>query len=156
MRSPAENTLAELAALVAGAGSVGERADAACQVLADAMGFERAWLVRKDGNVLRTLGGLAMVLADPRHPPLPIDVGVVGRCARERVTLRIDDVMTSPDYHAATALTRSELAVPILDGDEVLGVINCEANRLAAFGPEEQSLVERAAPLLARLIRAAD
>jgi GAF domain-containing protein len=144
--------LEELQAIIEGPGSLGARANAAVALVASTLGFERGWLVRVDGKALITVGGVGMVLADPRHTPLPLDKGVVGRCARERKTLRLDDVMSSRDYYAATALTRSELAVPIFDGGRVVGVMNCEANRIAAFGDEEQRLVEEAAPLLLRLI----
>ena len=73
---------------------------------------------------------------------------MVGRCAREGLTRRIDDVMKETDYYAATALTRSEIAVPIKDGARVVGVINVEANRIAAFGDAEQHVVEAVASLL--------
>jgi len=152
MGDGADRTIAELRVIVDGDGPAGPRADASCKLLADAIGFERAWLVWRDGEQLRTIGGVAMVLADPRHPPLPIDKGIVGRCARENVTLRFHDVASSPDYCAATALTRSELAVPLARDGRAVGVINCEANRLAAFDDEAQALVERAARLLVRLI----
>ena len=145
--------LDELQAIIEGAGSLGERANAAVMLVVQTVGCERGWLVMVDGRSLITVGGVAMVLADPLHTPLPIDKGVVGRCAREGRVLRIDNVQTSADYYAATALTRSELAVPVRNANgKVVGVMNCEANRVSAFGDDEQRMVEEATPLLLRLI----
>jgi putative methionine-R-sulfoxide reductase with GAF domain len=147
--------LDELKAIIDGPGSLGARANTAVMLIVQTVGCERGWLVMVDGRSLITVGGVGMVLADPLHTPLPIDKGVVGRCAREGRVLRIDDVRKSTDYYAATALTRSELAVPVRnEKGTVVGVMNCEANRVEAFGDEEQRMIEEAAPLLSRLIPA--
>jgi putative methionine-R-sulfoxide reductase with GAF domain len=129
------------------------RLDQVTRAICDALEVERCWICRLDGNVLYTEAGVAMALADPRHDPLPLEKGIVGRTAREGRSRRIDDVLAVPEYFAAVALTRSELAVPILDPsppERVIGVINIEANRVAAFASEHQEAVEEVAARLAR------
>ncbi len=144
-----QDLLAAVSALMVGSlGRLEMRLEAVARTTVEALEVERCWICRLEGEVLRTMAGVGMVLADPRHAPLPIGVGVVGRCAREGLTRRIDDVMKETDYYAATALTRSEIAVPIKDGARVVGVINVEANRIAAFGDAEQHVVEAVASLL--------
>jgi GAF domain-containing protein len=115
---------------------------------AEALEVERCWICRIEGPVLRTLAGVAMAMADPKFDALPLDRGVVGRCAREGRTQRIVDVLADPDYYATVALTRSELAVPVLRDGSVVGVVNVEANRVSAFGDNEQAVVESVASLL--------
>jgi len=134
--------------LVGSLGGLERRLRAVAQASAEALEVDRCWICRVDGGVLRTLAGVAMGLADPKFDPLPLDKGLVGKCAREGKTLRIDDVMQDRNYFAATALTRSELAAPILRDGQVVGVINLEANRIGAFGDHEQQVAEALAQLL--------
>ena len=135
--------------LLAGDNDPFERFVAVAGAIAEATGSDRAWIIRLEGEWLRTAGGVGMVLADPRHQPLHISKGIVGRVAREAQPRCIDDVIGDPDYYAATALTRAELAVPIRRDGQVVGVINCEANRINAFGEDEQRMIEAVATIVA-------
>jgi len=74
------------------------------------------------------------------------NVGTTGKAGRTRV---IDDVSTDPTYKMCFAATRSELVVPVRAGGVVVGVIDVESDRPAAFDEEERALVERVAALLA-------
>jgi putative methionine-R-sulfoxide reductase with GAF domain len=134
--------------MVGSLGGLETRLTVVARTISDALEVERCWICRLEGDVLRTLAGVGMVLADPRHAPLPVSMGVVGRCAREGITLRIDDVMKVPYYHSAVALTRSEIAAPVVRNGLVVGVLNVEANRVCAFGDPEQHVVEAVASLL--------
>lgn len=59
---------------------------------------------------------------------LPIDRGIMGAAAREGRTQRVDDVAADPRYvHPPSGFdVRAELAVPIVHGGNVLGVVNVE------------------------------
>jgi diguanylate cyclase (GGDEF)-like protein len=90
--------------------------------------------------------------------------GVVGRVMRNRRAELVTDVSTDPDYTAANPNVVSEIAAPLMVGDEFLGVVNVEsarrtldetdfrtvvavADRLAAYvalGRERQWLAELA------------
>lgn len=54
------------------------------------------------------------------------DQGVVPRVARDRQTRIVDDVASDPDYFATCGATQSEIAIPILWQDTLLGVLNLE------------------------------
>jgi GAF domain-containing protein len=139
-----------ISAVLAGSqGRLAQRLDSVARAITDAIEADRCWICRIEGNVIRTLAGVAMVLADPDHTPLPISKGLVGKCAREGVTICVGDVMQEPDYFAATALTRAEVCAPVKRDGRVVGVINVEANRIGAFGPGEQHVVEAVAELIA-------
>jgi putative methionine-R-sulfoxide reductase with GAF domain len=146
---PVERLVEEARKLMAGNGEPFERFVAVAGAIAEATGSDRAWIIRLEGEWLRTAGGVGMVLADPRHQPLHISKGVVGRVVREDSPRRIDDVIKDPDYYAATALTRAEMAVPIRRDGTVVGVINCEANRIKAYGDAEQRMIEAVAAVVA-------
>jgi signal transduction histidine kinase len=66
---------------------------------------------------------------------LPIDKSVSGRAVRERKTIIVGDVSKDSEYQLATESIRSEIAVPILLGDDdiAIGVLNVESEEEDAF-----------------------
>ncbi len=75
------------------------------------------------------------------------DAGLIGRCMRERAPVLAIDVRREPQYRPIPAgeEVRSELAVPILDGDAIWGAVNLEDARIGLFGPGDARLVESVA-----------
>jgi len=69
-------------------------------------------------------------------------VGISGRAALERRTIRVADVTKDPDYIAYISNTRSELAVPLTYGNECIGVLDVEHREVDAFSEEDQRLLE--------------
>jgi signal transduction histidine kinase/DNA-binding response OmpR family regulator len=65
---------------------------------------------------------------------LPLGKGVVGRAIRERRTVVVDDVAEDPDYVEMVATTRSEAAVPIFSGADLVAMLNVESDARRAFG----------------------
>jgi len=60
---------------------------------------------------------------------IPIDQGVVGRAAREKRPLLIEDCSKDPDFIGDKEFIVSEIAVPLMRADEVIGMLNVEASR---------------------------
>ncbi len=69
--------------------------------------------------------------------------GVCGTAARSRETQRVDDVHDFPGHIVCDADSRSELVVPLLAGDELLGVLDIDSPSLARFSAADQQGVER-------------
>ncbi len=67
--------------------------------------------------------------------------GIVGTVAQTRQPIRVNDTRTDPRYIAADPSTRSELAVPILFKDELLGVLNIESPNLMAYDENDQEIL---------------
>ena len=65
------------------------------------------------------------------------------------LTIVVDDVNADPRYLACSIETKSEIVVPIMSGDRVLGEIDIDSDRPAAFGPDDRRLLESVASLLA-------
>ena len=55
-----------------------------------------------------------------------------------------------PRYLACSLETRSEIVVPIMRGSEVLGEIDIDSDKKAAFGTADRELLESVAERLAR------
>jgi GAF domain-containing protein len=83
------------------------------------------------------------------HTRIPLGRGICGAAAAEKATIIVDDVNADPRYLACSVDTRSEIVVPILKGSEVLGEIDVDSDRPAAFAAADQQLLEAVAALLA-------
>jgi len=78
-----------------------------------------------------------------------IERGVVGWVAQHQHPLLLPDVHEDARYYEGFSGTRSELAVPVLFGGGLLGVINVESQRPAFFDDEDRQLLEAIANHLA-------
>src|SRR6266850_7710588 len=99
------------------------------------------------------LEGQELVLADEigkptPHRRIPLDKGICGAAAREGATIVVDDVNADPRYLACTLETRSEIVVPLIARGRILGEIDIDSDRQAAFAPIDRERIEAAAALL--------
>jgi len=83
------------------------------------------------------------------HTRIPLGRGICGAAATEQITISVDDVNADPRSLASSIETRSEIGVPIMLGGEVLGEIDIDSDRLAAFTGDDQRLLEAVAADLA-------
>ncbi len=83
------------------------------------------------------------------HTRIALGSGICGAAATEKSTIVVDDVNADPRYLACSIETRSEIVVPIMRGDRVLGEIDIDSDRPAAFGTRDRELLERVASALA-------
>ncbi|WP_279097565.1 GAF domain-containing protein [Gordonia bronchialis] len=79
---------------------------------------------------------------------IPLDRGVCGAAARTAITQRVDDVHAVPDHIACDAASRSELVVPLIRGDELLGVFDLDSPVPARFDDADQAGIEAIAAVL--------
>jgi GAF domain-containing protein len=82
------------------------------------------------------------------HTRIPLARGICGAAATAKATIVVDDVSQDPRYLACSIETRSEIVVPILRGDALVGEIDVDSDRLAAFGDDNRRLIESVARLL--------
>lgn len=83
------------------------------------------------------------------HTRIPLGQGICGAAATAKQTIIVDDVNADPRYLACSMETKSEIVVPIMLGSEVLGELDIDSDRPAAFGPTDRALLEAVAALLA-------
>ncbi|MGH9801809.1 MAG: GAF domain-containing protein, partial [Blastocatellia bacterium] len=89
----------------------------------------------------------------------PLSHGVVGRAVRERRTQIVGDVRRDPDYYVTDLWReqgqRSEIAVPLIYEDRVIGVLALESNRQNAFNEYHGRLLENIAnPMAIAIVNA--
>jgi L-methionine (R)-S-oxide reductase len=84
------------------------------------------------------------------HTRIPLNRGICGAAASEKATIVVDDVNSDPRYLACSIDTRSEIVVPIMRGDDVLGEIDIDSDTPAAFTEQDRLLLESVAEALAR------
>ena len=68
--------------------------------------------------------------------------GIVGRAAQTRRSVRVGDVREDPSYIQSLPAMRSELAVPLVAKNRVIGVIDLEAPSPHFFTEQHQNLLE--------------
>jgi PAS domain S-box-containing protein len=71
-----------------------------------------------------------------------LEKSIAGRVVREGQVALVPDVREDPDYCEVLRQTKSELAVPILYGRDVVGVINLESSEVAAFNEGDVEFLE--------------
>src|SRR5262249_34042811 len=93
-------------------------------------GADRAFIFRFDGELLRAAAAFNALQTTKeffsQNPSLPGRDRASGRAVLERRTVHIPDVLADPEYTFATKPKdelRTVLAVPILKGDDLLGVL---------------------------------
>ncbi len=78
--------------------------------------------------------------------------GIVGAAITSKIPVRVGDVTLDPRYIAVNPETRSELAIPMLNKDQVIGVLDLESPQVNYFTAEhEQTLTILAASLAVSL-----
>ncbi len=83
------------------------------------------------------------------HTRIPLGRGICGAAAAEKATIIVDDVNADPRYLACSIDTKSEIVTPIMLEGDVLGEIDIDSDKPAAFGAADRALLERVAALLA-------
>jgi PAS domain S-box-containing protein len=101
------------------------------------------YLLNNAGDTLALAAGAGDVgrkmVAEGWQIPLDREQSLVARAARLREGVMIDDTQQEPDWLPNPLLpdTRSELAVPLIVGARVLGVLDVQSDKLAYFTQDD-------------------
>src|SRR5512138_2808624 len=104
-------------------------------------GFYHAhiYLLNEAGDTLVLASGAGDVgrqmVAEGRSIPLDQEQSLVARAAREKKGVTVNDVTTAPDFLPNPLLpaTHSEMAVPMMIGDRVIGVFDVQSEVIGRF-----------------------
>ncbi len=135
--------------------TVEELAQGVLAILKREVRYEYGAIVLVDGDELVT------VAVESDLPDRRIEVGhrfslregLVGWVAEHGAPVRVNDVSQDSRYIVGHAMIRSELAVPIMLADEILGVVNIESAVLNRFSSEDEEFLSAVAAQLAVAIR---
>lgn len=74
--------------------------------------------------------------------------GVCGEAAVQRQTVIVDDVKTYPNYISCDSAARSEIVVPMVKNDRLLGVLDLDSRLLADYDAVDKTYLEAFVTLL--------
>jgi GAF domain-containing protein len=80
---------------------------------------------------------------------IPLGNGVCGIAAAERRTLCVPDVHAFPGHIACDAASQSEIVVPVIDEDRLVGVLDLDSPILARFDEADAKGLEALAAAIA-------
>jgi L-methionine (R)-S-oxide reductase len=83
------------------------------------------------------------------HVRIPVGQGICGAAVATGETEVVDDVNADPRYLACFPSTRSEIVVPISHERRVVGEIDIDSDRPAAFTDDDRAFLEQVAELIA-------
>lgn len=72
---------------------------------------------------------------------IPVGIGLNGTAAKERRPIYAPDVSKDPRYLRGWDKTRSELSIPLIAREEVIGVLDCQSESLKHFDAETIDLL---------------
>lgn len=131
---------------IAAAVTAEEAMRAAVALLKERPDYSWVGIYLLDGNELV----LGPFLGKPSpHTRIPLGRGICGAAATEKQTIIVDDVNADPRYLACSIETKSEIVAPIMLDGVVLGEIDIDSDKHAAFGEDDKQLVEAVAAMLA-------
>jgi serine phosphatase RsbU (regulator of sigma subunit)/putative methionine-R-sulfoxide reductase with GAF domain len=83
--------------------------------------------------------------------------GLIGSAAAQSQTILVNNVQNEPRYQCVDALdeTCSELVVPLLLDNELVGVLDVQSDQVDAFGPDDLFILEAMADQIALAIHVA-
>ncbi len=74
--------------------------------------------------------------------------GVCGTSWKEKQTIVVEDVEQFPGHIACSSESRSEIVVPLFKGDEVIGVLDIDSEKLATFDATDKEWLEQIAEVV--------
>ena len=109
------------------------------------------WLLDEQKQVLRKRVSISLD-GEAEMDEIPISVGVTGSAARLRRPMRVEDTAADPRYIASHPNLRSEVAVPLMLRDRVIGVMDLESHRLNYYSMDHVRTLALLAPQVASAI----
>jgi L-methionine (R)-S-oxide reductase len=84
------------------------------------------------------------------HTRIPLNQGICGAAASSGKTIVVDDVSKDSRYLACSLETKSEIVVPVFVKNQVAGELDIDSHFAAAFGVEDQTLVQYCAEVVGK------
>jgi sigma-B regulation protein RsbU (phosphoserine phosphatase) len=107
------------------------------------------YLVSPQGGIIHDIVSRGIPESMRGSLPMKMGQGVTGRVAQTGQGIIVSDVSENPDYIACRIETRSELAVPLKAGDNIIGAFNIESDKPHAYTQHDLELLNAFASLAA-------
>ena len=87
------------------------------------------------------------------HKRIEFNQGLCGAAASQQKTIVVDDVNADPRFLACSVTTRSEIVVPLMDGDTCIGEIDIDSNTPGFFTDDDRAMLEAVAGVVVKRLR---
>ena len=131
--------LPKVCALAAGETDMIAKMANVAALLHQEMGFWWTGFYRVQGQEL-VLGPFQGPVACTR---IPFGRGVCGTAWRERKTIVVPDVEQFPGHIACSSESRSEIVVPVWQGDDIVAVLDIDSRELGTFDDTDRQYLEQ-------------
>jgi len=82
------------------------------------------------------------------HKKIELAQGICGAAVLQKKSIVVDDVNADPRFLACSINTKSEIVIPLMDGDKALGEIDIDSNQPAFFTKEDREMFEEIAEVI--------
>lgn len=86
------------------------------------------------------------------HVEIDLDKGICGAAVSQQETVVVDDVNADPRYLACSLETKSEIVIPIRTKGEIIGELDIDSDRPAAFREDDRDLLEYVCDLVGKTL----
>ena len=87
------------------------------------------------------------------HTRIELNQGICGAAASQQRSIVVDDVNADPRFLACSLTTRSEIVVPLMDGEVCLGEIDIDSNHPSFFTEDDRVMLESVAAVVVGRLR---
>ena len=136
--------LKQVAALIEGESDIIANMANVAAMIHSTFGFWWTGFYRVDGEEL-VLGPFQGPLACSR---IKFSRGVCGTAWKEQQTQVVPDVELFPGHIACSSLSRSEIVVPVWQGEKIVAVLDIDSEKLATFDEVDRVWLERIVEIL--------
>ena len=84
----------------------------------------------------------------PSHTKIKISDGICGRGVREKQTIVVGNVCEDSSYLSCDRNVKSEIAVPIVRGEEILGILDIDSVKKNAFTKEDEEFLKEVSTII--------
>ncbi|MDQ1144735.1 L-methionine (R)-S-oxide reductase [Bacillus sp. SORGH_AS 510] len=83
---------------------------------------------------------------------IPLGKGVCGTAAQKKETVRVEDVNQFPGHIACDAASQSEIVIPLIKGEQLIGVLDIDSPEVNRFDELDQKKLEEFASALVKFL----
>jgi len=85
------------------------------------------------------------------HVKIPFGRGICGQAAMRKETFIVQDVSKEENYLSCSEKVKSEIVVPIMKGDEIIGELDIDSHILSPFTEEDREFLEEVCKIISTL-----
>lgn len=86
------------------------------------------------------------------HTTIPFGRGICGQAAQTKKTFIIQDVNKETNYLSCSPTVKSEIVIPLIKNDWVLGELDIDSETISPFTPEDRQFLEEICQYISKIL----